>query len=99
MPPQTPNSTRLSRASARHSVRTGQPRQMLFARFCLAPWTNRVSGALSRHAARVVQSGVQGIVDVLHGVRKSGAAPPGATTYDRTNRTQGTTVPVRLILG
>src|SRR5690606_30540312 len=56
IPPQTPNSIRLSRASARHSVRTGQPRQMSLARFCAAPCTNRASGSALRQAARAVQS-------------------------------------------
>src|SRR5262245_40499475 len=56
MPPQTPNSIRLSRASARHSVRTGQPRQISFARFCAAPCTNNASGSALRQAARAVQS-------------------------------------------
>ena len=37
IPPQTPNSMPLSSASARHSVRTGQPRQMSLARFWAAP--------------------------------------------------------------
>ena len=36
IPPQTPNSTRLSSASARHSVRT-PPRHTALARFCAAP--------------------------------------------------------------
>ena len=45
MPPQTPNSTWLSSASARHSVRTGQPRQIALARFCAAPCTNSASGS------------------------------------------------------
>ena len=45
IPPQTPNSMRLSRASARHSVRTGQPTQTALARFCAAPWTNSASGS------------------------------------------------------
>ena len=52
MPPQTPNSIRLSRASARHSVRTGQPRQISLARFCAAPWTKSSSGSVPLHAAR-----------------------------------------------
>ncbi len=56
IPPQTPNSTRLSRASARHSVRTTHPKQRVLARFCAAPWTNSSSGSVSRQAARVVQS-------------------------------------------
>src|SRR4051794_18960734 len=56
MPPQTPNSTRLSRASARHSVRTTHPKQRVLARFCAAPRTNSSSGSTSRQAARVVQS-------------------------------------------
>jgi hypothetical protein len=37
IPPQTPNSMRLSSASARHSYRTGQPRQIRLATFCSAP--------------------------------------------------------------
>ena len=56
IPPQTPNSTRLSRASARHSVRTTHPKQRVLARFCAAPWTKSSSGSVSRQAARVVQS-------------------------------------------
>ena len=56
IPPQTPNSIPLSSASARHSVRTGQPRQINLARFCAAPWTNSSSGSVPLHAARVVQS-------------------------------------------
>jgi anion-transporting ArsA/GET3 family ATPase len=56
IPPQTPNSIPLSSASARHSVRTGQPRQISLARFCAAPWTNSSSGSVPLHAARVVQS-------------------------------------------
>jgi hypothetical protein len=56
IPPQTPNSIPLSSASARHSVRTGQPRQISLARFCAAPWTNNSSGSVPLHAARVVQS-------------------------------------------
>src|SRR5690606_14890724 len=56
MPPHTPNSMRLSSASARHSYRTGQPRQIRLAMFCSAPWTNSASGSPSRHAARLGQS-------------------------------------------
>ncbi len=56
IPPQTPNSTRLSRASARHSVRTGQPMQTALARFCAAPCTNSSSGADLRHWARCAHS-------------------------------------------
>src|SRR6266511_4879130 len=56
MPPQTPNSMRLSRASARHSYRTGQLRQMRLATFCSAPSTNKASGSPFRHAARLGQS-------------------------------------------
>ena len=56
IPPHTPNSTRLSSASPRHSVRTGQPRQTALARFCAAPVTNSSSGSLVRHAERAVQS-------------------------------------------
>src|SRR5262245_36797082 len=46
----------LSSASARHSVRTGQPRQMSLARFWAAPWTKSSSGSVPLQAARVVQS-------------------------------------------
>ena len=51
MPPHTPNSMRLSRASARHSVRTAHPPHTALARFCWALWANSSSGSLSRHAA------------------------------------------------
>lgn len=37
IPPHTPNSTRLSSASARHSIRTWQPLHTFFATFCSAP--------------------------------------------------------------
>ncbi len=56
MPPHTPNSIRLSSASARHSSRTGQPRQIFFALFCSAPCTNSASGSPSWQSALVVQS-------------------------------------------
>jgi transposase len=56
IPPQMPCSTRLSSASARHSVRTGQPPQTAFARFCAAPSTNNDSGSSWRHAADAPQS-------------------------------------------
>src|ERR1700760_4090571 len=56
IPPQTPNSIPLSSASARHSVRTGQPRKISLARFFPVPWTNNSAGAVALHAARVVQS-------------------------------------------
>ena len=56
IPPQTPNSMRLSSASARHSVRTGQDMQTVLTRFWAAPWTNRVSGSAVRHAPRDAQS-------------------------------------------
>ena len=58
MPPQTPNSMRLSSASARHSYRTGQPRQTRLAMFCSAPCTNSASGSPSRHAAKLGQSAI-----------------------------------------
>ena len=45
IPPQTPHSSRLSSASARHSVRTGQPRHCFLARCCAAPETNIRSGS------------------------------------------------------
>jgi hypothetical protein len=59
MPPQTPNSMRSSSASARHSVRTAQPKQTALARFCSAPWTNRSSGSPDAHAPRWAQSCTQ----------------------------------------
>ena len=59
MPPQTPNSTRLSSASDRHSVRTGQPMQTALARFCAAPCTNSSSGSLVLQAPREAQSSAQ----------------------------------------
>ena len=37
IPPQTPNSMRLSSASARHSIFTGQPPQICLTLFCAAP--------------------------------------------------------------
>ena len=59
MPPQTPNSMRLSRASARHSAMTGQPMQTALARLCAAPWTNSASGSVPRHAARAPSPSTQ----------------------------------------
>jgi hypothetical protein len=49
--PQTPNSIWLSGASARHSVMTGQCRQMTAAFLCAAPRTNNSSGSVERHRA------------------------------------------------
>src|SRR5690606_36038150 len=54
IPPQTPHSMRLSRASARHSARTLHPLHTSLARFCSAPFTNR-SSDLPRHAASWAQ--------------------------------------------
>src|SRR5215213_8803373 len=51
MPPQTPHSILLSRASARHSVRTGQPEQSFLALFWAAPRTKSSSAGVSRHCA------------------------------------------------
>ena len=56
IPPHTPNSTWLSSASARHSVRTGHPMHTALALFCAAPCTNRSSGSLARHRAFLDQS-------------------------------------------
>src|SRR5579875_2584953 len=51
MPPHTPNSTRLSRASAPHSNITGQCRQITAALRCAAPRTKSSSGSAARHNA------------------------------------------------
>jgi hypothetical protein len=51
MPPQTPNSTLLSRASAPHSCITGQCRQMTAALRWAAPRTNSSSGSVVRQSA------------------------------------------------
>ena len=56
MPPQTPHSIWLSRASARHSVRTGHPAHTCLALFCSAPRTNSASGVSCLQAARGAQS-------------------------------------------
>src|SRR5262245_7731560 len=58
MPPHTPHSIWLSSASARHSVRTGQPVHSCLALFCSAPRTKSSSGCACRHAARGVQSSI-----------------------------------------
>ena len=58
MPPQTPHSIWLSRASARHSVRTGHPVHICLALFCSAPRTNSSSGVAVRHTALGVQSSI-----------------------------------------
>ena len=73
MPPQTPNSTRWSRASARHSVRTGQPLQTALARFWAAPWTNNSSGSAVLQAARALQSACH----MVRKVRKGRLRPTG----------------------
>ncbi len=51
MPPQTPNSIRLSSASAAHSAITGQWRQTTAAVFCAAPRTKNSSALVERHRA------------------------------------------------
>ncbi len=56
MPPQTPHSISLSSASARHSVRTGQPAHTSFARCCSAPRTKSSSGDACLHTAAEAQS-------------------------------------------
>src|SRR3954451_18331433 len=58
MPPHTPHSIWLSRASARHSVRTGHPVHSCLALFCSAPRTNSSSGCALRQAALGVQSSI-----------------------------------------
>jgi hypothetical protein len=64
MPPQTPNSTRLSRASAAHSAITGQRRHTTAAFLCAAPRTKRSSGspdrqrAFNTHAVRPSSAGI-----------------------------------------
>ena len=52
MPPHTPHSIWLSSASARHSVRTGQPLHSCLALFCSAPRTNSSSGCASSARGR-----------------------------------------------
>jgi len=51
MPPQTPNSTLLSSASAPHSCITGQCRQITAALRWAAPRTNNSSGSVALHSA------------------------------------------------
>src|SRR5450631_3587910 len=67
-----------SRASARHSVRTGQPTHTAFARFCAAPWTNSVSGSVTRHAARVVQSLIQAMCRKVRNKTYGATGPNGS---------------------
>src|SRR5699024_4228473 len=55
IPPQTPKSTRLSRASARHSVLTGHAPQAAFTACCSAPFTKKPSGSMLTQAPRVAQ--------------------------------------------
>src|SRR5450830_1763817 len=55
IPPHTPKSIRLSSASARHSIWTGQPRHRLRASRWAAPSTKRASGALRAQRARAAQ--------------------------------------------
>ena len=64
IPPQTPNSTRLSSASAPHSAMTGQCRQTTAALRCAAPRTKSSSGSEARQRA----------CDT-HAMRASAAAP------------------------
>src|SRR5699024_5742782 len=54
MPPHTPYSIRLSKASARQSICTGQPRQIRLAWFCAFPWTKSASGSASWQATRML---------------------------------------------
>ena len=53
IPPQTPHSMLLSRASARHSVRTGHCEHTCLARFCAAPRTKSSSGRAALQAADI----------------------------------------------
>ena len=66
MPPQTPHSIWLSSASARHSVRTGQPAHSCLALFCSAPRTNSSSGCSLRQAARGAQSSTHMMLSPHH---------------------------------
>src|SRR3954470_43280 len=103
MPPQTPNSTLLSSASARHSVRTGQPKQTTFARFCAAPCTNSASGSPFRHDASAGQSSAQSVASSLADrlipipPTRVGVPSTRLTVSDRTNRTGRPTEPVGTI--
>jgi hypothetical protein len=56
MPPQTPNSTLLSSASAPHSCMTGQCRQITAALRCAAPRTKSSSGSVCRQRALETQA-------------------------------------------
>src|SRR5690606_18230916 len=104
IPPQTPNSMRLSSASARHAVRTGHPRQISFALFCAAPWTNTASGSTPRQAAREVQSVIHMCFDptplrwsVVLRPTGAGVEPPYSVAAEENvrNRVFGSTVPAR----
>ena len=59
MPPHTPHSMRLSKASARHCARTGHPMQMVFALFWSLPSGNRAS-FIPLHLANSGQSSGSG---------------------------------------
>ncbi len=71
MPPQTPHSIWLSRASARHSVRTGHPAQTCLALFCSAPRTKSASGVSCLQAARGAQSSTHMLIPTFTGPRWS----------------------------
>src|SRR5262249_28657205 len=85
IPPHTPNSILLSRASARHSYLTGQPRQMRLATFCSAPSTNSASGSPFRHAARLGQSATSAMCEPPPPLRPGRPCPlpPGASCRAR----------------
>jgi hypothetical protein len=82
IPPQTPHSIWLSRASARHSVRTGQPAQTCLALFCSAPRTKRASGVSPLHAARAAQSSTHMVIP--HDLCVNRLAAPIAAIPDST---------------
>src|SRR5690606_9267607 len=67
MPPHTPKSTRLSRASARPSVRTGHAPHAVLTACCSAPCTKKPSGSMLTQAPRVAQleSLVTGFTPIL----------------------------------
>ncbi len=78
MPPQTPHSIWLSSASARHSVRTGQPVHSCLALFCSAPRTKSWSGCEARHAALGAQSSTHMMLSP-HRLQEQGPRPHDAT--------------------
>ena len=91
IPPQIPNSTLLSSASAAHSRITGQCRQITAALRWAAPRTNSSSGSVSRHSALVTHarspaSAARGVLAT--GTRFSGreACPVAGTELSLSSR-------------